>query len=1432
MAMILDAFAYYVQNMLTEMVKEEVHMLLGVGDDIDKMDVKLGDLKNFLADADRRNITDKSVQEWVGQLKRAMYEAADILDVCQLKAMERGSSTVDVGCFNPLLFCMRNPSHAHDIATRIKGLNKRLDTIKERSAAFSFINLGSYEDRSSKVHASHSGNTRRETSGEFDRSGIVGEKIEEDTRKLVEIMLTEKEGNANIMVVAIVGVGGIGKTTLAQKVFNDETVKAEFDNTIWLSINQDFDRVELLRTIITLAGGKHCGEKALAVLQPILTTALTGKKLLLVLDDVWSHEAWGDVLEIPLANTLVRGSRVLLTTRDERVARGMKAVLPYHHVDKLKEEDAWSLLKKQIVSSVTDIHEIDMLKDIGLQIVAKCDGLPLAIKVMGGLLCQKDNQHSDWKMVLDDSIWSVSGMPKELNHAVYLSYEDLPSCIKQCFLCYSLLPKAAKFLREDIIGMWISEGFLHGPSDDLEELGRKYYKELIQRNLIEPDSKYIDQLFCNMHDVVRSFAQFVARDEALAAHSGESNIVSKLCARKFLRLSLESKASGSDGLDWSSLQAQDTLRTLISVGHINMKPGNSLVHFPCLRTLHIESAHAALVESLHEFKHLRYLSLERSDIRRLPESIGKMKFLQYISLRGCQQFVELPHSIVNLGHLRYLNFQKTSINGIPRGFRVLTNLRKVNGFPARVDGDWCSLEELGPLCRLKYLEIQGLENVTASSFSAKAKLVEKLHLTNLCLTCGSRLGDDGLIEEETQQIEKVFDELCPPPSLNFLAIEGYFGRRHPKWMMSSSDMPLKNLRILMAEDLASCTQLPDGLCQLPYLEFLQIDRAPAIKRVGHEFLQSYHHQNPHPSKAVISFLRLHTMKLMGLVEWEEWKWEEQVQAFPALTELILFECNLNRLPPGLASQARALKVLSVQQVKGLISLENIASLIELQVIENFHLERITNLPRLQKLTITRCPKLKVLEGVPALQRLMLEDDYMETLPEYMGSINPRRLELYCSLALLASMAVAQSGLEWDKFSHIEHVKAYAHEGDNPRKWYALYTTNPYNLETNVNSSALMYRGTLFSLEDAQTFESVFKMTRRTFRYICSLVSLELNYMTCYTFADGRELSLQDLVAIVLRRLYSSEPPETIGSTVGVNESTVLLVTESFVAVLCNRAKHHLLWPDSSRMYKIKSMFDKIHNMNNCCGVICTTRIPFGPNRDSEYYCSVIMQVIIDPEMRFTNIWLASTGSMNPFSILHNSSLFNECQKGDLLNGNKLKVALDGSEVGEYIIGDVEYPLLPWLLTPYKEEELSDSKVEFNRRHSAATTCMLNNVLARFKGTWKYLQEETWWPVNPDTLSNIINACCILHNIVIDMEDDAAMPSSEAEDWSYHQQVRQLANEDAVRARDMLSQFFLARMSSELGVDAEEDHELAATGSGDENKEQEAETKSAEEERQC
>jgi hypothetical protein len=137
----------------------------------------------------------------------------------------------------------------------------------------------------------------------------------------------------------------------------------------------------------------------------------------------------------------------------------------------------------QVLRNKNDEAQVEMLKDIGMRIIAKCDGLPLAIKIIGGLLCQKNTRCIDWENVLNDSIWSLSQVQEELNNAVYLSYEDLHPNLKPCFLHYALLPKSTVFYVHDIVGMWISEGFVHGNSCDLEELGREYYTELILRTL-------------------------------------------------------------------------------------------------------------------------------------------------------------------------------------------------------------------------------------------------------------------------------------------------------------------------------------------------------------------------------------------------------------------------------------------------------------------------------------------------------------------------------------------------------------------------------------------------------------------------------------------------------------------------------------------------------------------------------------------------------------------------------------------------------------------------------------------------------------------------------------------------------------------------------------------------------------------------------------
>jgi hypothetical protein len=324
------------------------------------------------------------------------------------------------------------------------------------------------------------------------------------------------------------------------------------------------------------------------------------------------------------------------------------------------------------------------------------------------------------------------------------------------------------------------------------------------------------------------------------------------------------------------------------------------------------------------------------------------------------------------------------------------------------------------------------------------------------------------------------------------------------------------------------------------------------------------------------------------------------------------------------------------------------------------------------------------------------------------------------------------------------------------------------------------------------------MTRKTFNYICSLVfGMSMEDINSCAFIDGRVMCLEHRVAVALRRMYSTEPLDTLGSSVGVDESTIKLVTGRFIAAVFKGAMHHIhmYWPDSRKMDKIKSMFGRIHSMHNCCGVICTTHIPFGPNWENKKNDSVLMRAVLDPEMRFMDIWLEWEAKMNWSSILQDAELFKECEKGLCLNGSKLKVALDGSEVGEYIIGDAGYPLLPWLLTPYQEEDLSDSKAEFNRRHSAATTCA-TEALERFQETWKFLQEQTWCPANVETLTEAIYACCMLHNIVIDMEADAAMRT--VEELYYCEEVRQLADEDAVRARDMLSQYLWTSMPSTSG----------------------------------
>ncbi|KAG2564250.1 putative disease resistance protein RGA3 [Panicum virgatum] len=534
MAAVLDALAPYVKKLLTGMAEEEVSMLLGVSGEITKLEDNMESIKAFLADAERRRLTDLTVKKWVRKLKDAMYDATDIIDLCHLEADKRRGTTADgsssvkekvpAGCFQPLLFCMRNPVFAHKIGSQIKELNQRLDDLHKEADRFKFnIGLGSNPEPRILTDAERS---MQKTTSEFNESAIVGDKIKQDTRELAQLLITS--GSHNIKVVSIVGTGGMGKTTLAQKIFNETSVQEHFKVKVWLSITQHLDDVELLRTAIEHAGGVHGGTHDKTLLTRTLTGRLSTGRFLLVLDDMWSEQAWSRVLSVPIRNASQKqpGNWVLVTSRLEDLALRMGASFYQHHVSPLNEEDAWSLLNKQLPLQPNQVVGTDHLRDVGMKIIKKCGGLPLAVEVVGGLLSTKPQSEGDWEAVLHHRAWSVDGLPEELDKRIYLSYEDLSPQLKQCFLYCSLFPKATRILERNVVPMWISEGFIQpqgGSSshdDQLEEIATEYYKELITRNLIEPTEEHpITGYECTMHDVVRSFAEYMSREDSLVVRS-------------------------------------------------------------------------------------------------------------------------------------------------------------------------------------------------------------------------------------------------------------------------------------------------------------------------------------------------------------------------------------------------------------------------------------------------------------------------------------------------------------------------------------------------------------------------------------------------------------------------------------------------------------------------------------------------------------------------------------------------------------------------------------------------------------------------------------------------------------------------------------------------------------------------------------------------
>lgn len=335
------------------------------------------------------------------------------------------------------------------------------------------------------------------------------------------------------------------------------------------------------------------------------------------------------------------------------------------------------------------------------------------------------------------------------------------------------------------------------------------------------------------------------------------------------------------------------------------------------------------------------------------------------------------------------------------------------------------------------------------------------------------------------------------------------------------------------------------------------------------------------------------------------------------------------------------------------------------------------------------------------------------------------------------------------------------------------------------------------------FKSTFRMSQKTFDYICSLVKDHMMAKTHFNFSNGKPMSINDQVALALTRLGSGNSLISIGDSFGAHHSTVSQVTWRFVEAIEEKGRHHIRWPSTDQeMADIKHKFEKIQGLPNCCGAIDITHITMlltSSDQEAETWLdykknhSMILLAIVDPDLRFLDIVTGWPGMMNDSSVLYSSNFFKLCQKGEKMNGKKISLAND-TEVREYIIGDSGFPLLPWLVTPYQEKELTKSELRFNKR-LLETHGVAKAALARLKEVWRMIRGDMWRP-DKHKLPRFILACCILHNIVIDMEDEVfheTYSSSLDHDPGYGEKVSESVDKNGSIMRDKLSIYLSERL---------------------------------------
>ncbi|KAK4427317.1 putative disease resistance protein RGA4 [Sesamum alatum] len=715
-------------DVVQKQIQEEVNLVRGVKKEVDNLSSKLKTIRNVLDDAERRKYKDKTVHSWLNKLEDVSYDIDDVLDEwnyanrkLQIEGPEDFPSPRKTVCpFMPSsCLCFNKVATRRDIAKKIKGLKERLNVILNEKDEFNFVVNKPIDPRES---------TRVQSVSLVDVSDIHGRGDDKDL--LVSKLKNEAVGQqqAGPLVFSIVGVGGIGKTTLAQLVYNDERMINYFELKIWVCVSDVFDEFRIAKAILESVNKESSNLKELESLLNCLKDSILGKRFFLVLDDVWTEDytKWE-----PFKNSLncgAPGSKILVTTRSERVAR-MMCTIEIHHLGQLSDTDSW-LLMKHVAFHKRSEADYEELQEIGWKIANKCKGLPLAIKVLGSLLRFKDTKE-EWESILNNEIWQLEEAEVDLFPHLLLSYNELSPTMKRCFSYSAFFPKDSVINVGDLIRMWMALGYLGstGSTSNLELRGKEYFNNLRMRCFFQDIEEDSNSVCCKMHDIVHDFALFLRKSKR---HDQDGKIEARTNASLVSQVEVYRGLFCKNNLPCEIFDFAKLAR-IFSLHRCSLQdvPGGlkKLIHLRYLELINGYRLPAELSPTICQLYNLQTLTLKECWLNDIPREIGNLIDLRHLDLNR-NRLKKIPREIGNLIELRFLNLERNELIEIPKEIGNLIRLRhlnlSVNAYIEKLPETICNLCDLQTLNIIECFHLSKLPE-------GMERLVNLRHLHNaLC----------------------------------------------------------------------------------------------------------------------------------------------------------------------------------------------------------------------------------------------------------------------------------------------------------------------------------------------------------------------------------------------------------------------------------------------------------------------------------------------------------------------------------------------------------------------------------------------------------------------------------------------------------------------------------------------------------------------------